>query len=45
MNAEKLKKLQDEVRTGGKGTARRKKKVVHRTAVSDDKKLQGVLKS
>lgn len=27
MNAEKLKKLQAEVRIGGKGTARRKKKV------------------
>lgn len=27
-----------------KGTARRKKKVVHRTATTDDKKLQGSLK-
>lgn len=27
MNAEKLKKLQEQVRIGGKGTARRKKKV------------------
>lgn len=26
------------------GTARRKKKVVHRTATTDDKKLQGSLK-
>ena len=34
MNAEKLKMLQAQVRTGGKGTVRRKKKVVHRTATS-----------
>ena len=40
MNPEKLKKLQGEVRLGGKGTARRKKKVVHKTATTDDKKLQ-----
>uniref|UniRef100_A0A1I7Z7H7 Transcription factor BTF3 n=1 Tax=Steinernema glaseri TaxID=37863 RepID=A0A1I7Z7H7_9BILA len=47
MNPEKLKKLQAtaaQVRTGGKGTARRKKKVVHKTAASDDKKLQSNLK-
>jgi len=44
MNAEKLKQLQAQVRIGGKGTARRKKKVVHRTATTDDKKLQGSLK-
>ncbi|XP_054162714.1 transcription factor BTF3 homolog 4-like [Oppia nitens] len=44
MNQEKLKKLQDQVRIGGKGTARRKKKVVHRTATTDDKKLQNSLK-
>merc|ERR1712168_841619 len=44
MNPEKLKKLQKNVRIGGKGTARRKKKIVHKTAVTDDKKLQGVLK-
>merc|ERR1712088_1009703 len=29
---------------GGKGSARRKRKVVHRTAASDDKKLQSSLK-
>uniref|UniRef100_A0A2K6TEC1 Transcription factor BTF3 n=1 Tax=Saimiri boliviensis boliviensis TaxID=39432 RepID=A0A2K6TEC1_SAIBB len=29
-----------QVRIGGKGTARRKKKVVHRTATADNKKLQ-----
>merc|ERR1711937_1075360 len=44
MNPEKLKQLQAQVRIGGKGTARRKKKVVHRTATSDDKKLQSTLK-
>ena len=44
MNAEKLKQLQAQVRIGGKGTARRKKKVVHRTATTDDKKLQSSLK-
>merc|ERR1711902_418153 len=43
-NAEKLAKLQAQVRTGGKGTARRKKKVVHKTAATDDKKLQSALK-
>ena len=44
MNAEKLAKLQNEVRIGGKGTQRRKKKVVHKTATTDEKKLQTVLK-
>lgn len=44
MNAEKLAQLQAQVRIGGKGTARRKKKVVHRTATTDDKKLQSSLK-
>jgi len=44
MNAEKLQKLQAQVRLGGKGTQRRKKKVVHRTATTDDKKLQSSLK-
>ncbi|XP_022257213.1 transcription factor BTF3 homolog 4-like [Limulus polyphemus] len=44
MNPEKLSKLQAQVRIGGKGTARRKKKVIHRTATTDDKKLQGSLK-
>merc|ERR1712012_1210582 len=44
MNQEKLKMLQAQVRIGGKGTARRKKKVVHRTATTDDKKLQSSLK-
>lgn len=44
MNAEKLKRLQAQVRIGGKGTPRRKKKVVHQTAATDDKKLQSSLK-
>merc|ERR1711931_426908 len=44
---EKLKQLQStqgQVRIGGKGTARRKRKVVHRAATTDDKKLQSSLK-
>lgn len=44
MNPDRLSKLQEQVRIGGKGSARRKKKVLHRTAVADDKKLQGALK-
>lgn len=44
MNEEKLRKLQAQVRIGGKGTPRRKKKVVHATAETDDKKLQSCLK-
>ena len=43
MNPEKLKQLQakeDQVRTGGKGSARRKNRVIHRTATTDDKKSQ-----
>ena len=44
MNQKKLKQLQAQVRIGGKGTARRKKKFVHRTATTDDKKLQSSLK-
>jgi len=44
MNAEKLAKLQAQVRIGGKGSQRRKKKVVHRSSATDDKKLQNSLK-
>jgi len=40
----KLLKMQQNVRTGGKGTVRRKKKVIHKTAGTDDKKLQTSLK-
>ncbi|KAB1271582.1 Transcription factor BTF3 [Camelus dromedarius] len=43
MNQEKFAKLQAQVRIGGKGTAHRKK-VVHRTATADDKRLQFSLK-
>ena len=38
INKEKLEKLQS-ARIGGKGTSRRKKKIVHKTA-TDDKKVQ-----
>ncbi|XP_005107052.1 transcription factor BTF3 homolog 4 [Aplysia californica] len=47
MNPEKLKQLQakaDAVRIGGKGSARRKKKVIHRTATTDGKKIEISLK-
>ena len=44
MNAERLKQLQEQVRIGGKGSARRKKKVVHKSNLTDDKKIQLVLK-
>ncbi|KAI4584098.1 transcription factor BTF3-like [Ovis aries] len=43
MNQEKLTKLQAQVRIGGKEAACRKK-VAHRTATADDKKLQFSLK-
>lgn len=43
MNKEQLARLQEQVRTGGKGSVRRKKKVVHRSA-SNSKKLQDYLK-
>lgn len=35
---------QGQVRTGGKGSVRRKKKAVHKATTNDDKRLQGVLK-
>ncbi|XP_050700512.1 transcription factor BTF3 homolog 4-like [Eriocheir sinensis] len=44
MNKQQLARLQEQVRIGGKGSARRKKKVVHRSAATDDKKLQSSLK-
>ena len=43
MLKDKLKTMEGGVRIGGKGTVRRKRKVVHRTATTDDKKLQGSL--
>ncbi|KAI5591259.1 hypothetical protein BDE02_04G066900 [Populus trichocarpa] len=44
MNREKLMKMAGSVRTGGKGTMRRKKKAVHKSSTTDDKKLQSTLK-
>eukprot|EP01097_Dermamoeba_algensis_P011317 TRINITY_DN8753_c0_g1_i1.p1 TRINITY_DN8753_c0_g1~~TRINITY_DN8753_c0_g1_i1.p1 ORF type:complete len:185 (-),score=60.61 TRINITY_DN8753_c0_g1_i1:194-682(-) len=44
MNNEKLQKLQANVRIGGKGTPRRKKKAVHKVNATDDKRLQQTLK-
>lgn len=44
MDLEKLKKMQQSVRIGGKGTPRRKIKKVHKSAGMDDKKLQTALK-
>ena len=44
MNPAKLTQLQNSVRIGGKGTARRKKKIVHKASNTDDKKLQSQLK-
>lgn len=44
MNAEKLAKLQEQVRIGGKGTPRRKVKKVQKNQGTDDKKLQASLK-
>jgi len=44
MNADKLKHLQESVRIGGKGTARRKKKVIPRSTAADDKKIQMAVK-
>ncbi|OWA51890.1 putative Transcription factor BTF3 [Hypsibius exemplaris] len=47
MNPERLKELQKQaegVRIGGKGTARRKKKVMHHAVVKDDKQLINTLK-
>lgn len=44
MNQEKLKKMAESVRTGGKGSVRRKKKAIHKTTTTDDKRLQNTLK-
>ncbi|RNA14722.1 Transcription factor BTF3 -like protein [Brachionus plicatilis] len=46
-NLEKLKRLQQQASSvviGGKGVPRRKKKIIHKTASTDDKKLQSSLK-
>ncbi len=44
MDQAKLAKMQQSVRIGGKGTPRRKVKKVHKSAGTDDKKLQASLK-
>eukprot|EP00243_Klebsormidium_subtile_P004616 TRINITY_DN18768_c0_g1_i1.p1 TRINITY_DN18768_c0_g1~~TRINITY_DN18768_c0_g1_i1.p1 ORF type:complete len:154 (-),score=51.39 TRINITY_DN18768_c0_g1_i1:307-768(-) len=44
MNREKLAKMASSVRTGGKGSVRRKKKAIHKTTTTDDKRLQNTLK-
>jgi len=41
---DKLKQKFEAVRTGGKGTVRRKKKAQHKTSAADDKQLQAQLK-
>jgi len=41
---EKFGSADPQARIGGKGSARRKKKVLHRSAATDDKKLQSSLK-
>ncbi|CAK9146921.1 unnamed protein product [Ilex paraguariensis] len=44
MDVQKLMKMASAVRTGGKGSMRRKKKAVHKTTTTDDKRLQSTLK-
>ncbi|XP_022887642.1 nascent polypeptide-associated complex subunit beta-like [Olea europaea var. sylvestris] len=44
MNVEKRMKMAGSVRTGGKGTLRRKKKSVHKTTTTDEKRMQSTLK-
>eukprot|EP00884_Botryococcus_braunii_P005612 jgi/Botrbrau1/15051/Bobra.0297s0008.1 len=44
MNVERLQKMAGSVRTGGKGSVRRKKKAIHKTTSTDDKRLQSTLK-
>eukprot|EP00892_Ulva_mutabilis_P006870 jgi/Ulvmu1/4555/UM002_0283.1 len=44
MDVDRLKKITGAVRTGGKGTVRRKKKAMHKPAATDDKRLQNTLK-
>jgi len=44
MDHEKLARMQNAVRIGGKGTPRRKTKKVHKSSGTDDKKLQTTLK-
>ncbi|XP_018834937.1 nascent polypeptide-associated complex subunit beta-like [Juglans microcarpa x Juglans regia] len=44
MDRERLMKMASAVRTGGKGSMRRKKKAVHKATTTDDKRLQSTLK-
>ncbi|KAL5701982.1 hypothetical protein ACHQM5_027258 [Ranunculus cassubicifolius] len=44
MDVDKLKKMAGVVRTGGKGSIRRKKKAVHGPSTTDEKRLQSTLK-
>ncbi|XP_074579439.1 nascent polypeptide-associated complex subunit beta-like [Curcuma longa] len=44
MDVEKLRRMAGAVRTGGKGSVRRKKKAVHKATTTDDKRLQSTLK-
>ncbi|XP_008809948.1 basic transcription factor 3-like [Phoenix dactylifera] len=44
MDRDRLMKMAGAVRTGGKGSVRRKKKAVHKTTTTDDKRLQSTLK-
>eukprot|EP00004_Rigifila_ramosa_P026111 TRINITY_DN799_c0_g1_i2.p4 TRINITY_DN799_c0_g1~~TRINITY_DN799_c0_g1_i2.p4 ORF type:complete len:151 (+),score=40.36 TRINITY_DN799_c0_g1_i2:1143-1595(+) len=44
MNKDKLARMAESVRTGGKGSIRRKRKVQHKSAAVDEKKLQSSLK-
>lgn len=44
MNAEKLARLAEQVRTGGPGSVRRKRKAVHKNVTVDEKKLKQSLK-
>jgi len=44
MNSNKLKTMTEQVRIGGKGTPRRKKKVTHSTIGAEEKKLEAKLK-
>ncbi|KAL5706433.1 hypothetical protein ACHQM5_024601 [Ranunculus cassubicifolius] len=44
MDVDKLKRMAGAVRTGGKGSMRRKKKALHKSNTTDDKRLQTTLK-
>merc|ERR1711982_277049 len=44
MNQERLNRMQNSVRIGGKGSVRRKKKTVHKKANASDQKLNLTLK-